>query len=72
MERDRILKEILSDSELMEKYKIKKEELDTLTTTPSGPYSKKIVEVLSVIINENDNHLNNSMIYKKLKNVHNI
>jgi hypothetical protein len=72
MERDQILKEILSDSELMKKYSINKQELDTLTTTPSGPYSKKIIEVLSLIINENDNHLNTTMIYKKLKNVHNI
>lgn len=70
MERNRILKEILSDPELMEKYSIKEEELNTLKT--NAPYSKKIVEVLSVIINENDNHLNSSMIYKKLKNVHNI
>ena len=72
MERDEILKEILSDSELMNKYNIKEKELETFSTTPSGPYSKKIIEVLSVIINENDNHLNSSMIYKKLKNVHNI
>lgn len=72
MERDQILKEILSDSELMKKYKIKEKELEKLTTTPSIPFNNKIVEVLSVIINENDNHLNASMIYKKLKNVHNI
>ena len=70
MERDQILKEILSDSELMKKYKIKENELNKLKTSP--PYNKKIVEVLSVIINENDNHLNSSMIYKKLKKVHNI
>ena len=56
----------------MNKYNIKEKELETFSTTPSGPYSKKIIEVLSVIINENDNHLNSSMIYKKLKNVHNI
>jgi hypothetical protein len=70
MERDQILREILSDPELTEKYNIKKSELDSLTT--SSPYHKKIVEVLSVIINENDNHLNSSMIYKKLKKTHNI
>lgn len=70
MERNEILKEILSDSEIMEKYNIKKNELDELTT--HAPYTKKIVEVLSVIINENDNHLNSSMIYKKLKKIHNI
>lgn len=70
MERNQILKEILSDSDLMKKYNIKEKELETLTT--NAPYRKKIIEVLSVIINENDNHLNSSMIYKKLKNVHNI
>lgn len=70
MERNQILREILSDPEITEKYNIKKSELDSLTTSP--PYYKKIVEVLSVIINENDNHLNSSMIYKKLKNIHNI
>jgi hypothetical protein len=70
MERNQILREILSDPEIAEKYNIKKSELDSLTTNP--PYDKKIVEVLSVIINENDNHLNSSMIYKKLKNIHNI
>lgn len=70
MERDQIIREILSDKDIMEKYDIKDDELKTLTTTP--PFHKKIIEVLSVIINENDNHLNSSMIYKKLKNVHNI
>ena len=70
MERDKILREILSDSDITEKYGIKKSELDSLTTNP--PYSNKMVEVLSVIINENDNHLNSSKIYRKLKNVHNI
>jgi hypothetical protein len=70
MERNQILKEILSDSELIKKYKIKEKQLESLTT--NAPYSNKIIEVLSVIINENDNHLNSSMIYKKIKNIHNI
>ena len=70
MERDKILREILSDADIADKYNIKEDELNSLTTNP--PYYKKIVEVLSVIINENDNHLNPSMIYRKLKNVHNI
>jgi len=70
MERNNILKEILSDPEIMEKYKINQSALDELTT--NAPYHKKIVEVLSVIINENDNHLNSSMIYKKIKKIHNI
>jgi hypothetical protein len=70
MERNNILKEILSDPVIMKKYDINLESLDMLTT--NAPYSKKIVEVLSVIINENDNHLNTSMIYKKIKKIHNI
>jgi hypothetical protein len=70
MERNNILKEILSDPEIMEKYDINQKALNELTT--NAPYSKKIVEVLSVIINENDNHLNSSMIYKKIKKIHNI
>jgi hypothetical protein len=70
MERNDILREILSDPIIMEKYSIKEKDLLELSTTP--PYTKKIVEVLSVIINENDNHLNSSMIYKKIKKVHNI
>ncbi|WP_431472566.1 hypothetical protein I5168_04710 [Nonlabens sp. SCSIO 43208] len=70
MERNDILKEILSDPDLMEKYDIKEKDLEGLTT--NAPYNKKIIEVLSVIINENDNHLNSSMIYKKIKKVHNI
>ena len=71
MERNNILQEILSDPEIMEKYDIKKDALKELTTVIT-PSTKKIVEVLSVIINENDNHLNSSMIYKKIKKIHNI
>lgn len=70
MERDQILQEILSDPEIIEKYNIDKNELNSLTT--NAPYQKKIVEVLSIIINENDNHIGSSRIYKKLKNIHNI
>ncbi len=70
MERNEILREILSDPEIMQKYRLQQDELNNLTT--NAPYSNKIVEVLSTIINENDNHLNSSMIYKKIKNIHNI
>lgn len=70
MERNDILKEILSDPDLMEKYDIKEKDLKEFTT--NAPYNKKIVEVLSIIINENDNHLNSSMIYKKIKKAQNI
>ena len=70
MERDEILKEILSDPELMTKYGLSEKKINKLTT--NAPYFDKVVEVMSVIINENDNHLNSSMIYKKLKNIYNI
>ena len=68
--REEILKEILSDDDLMKKYKITTKDIEELKAFKSN--NKKIVEVLSVIINENDNHLNSSMIYKKIKKIHNI
>lgn len=68
MDRNQVLKEILADKELCEKYKIK--DVSSLSTNP--PYNNKLVEVLSVIINENDNNLSDTQIYKKIKNIHNI
>ena len=70
MNRDKILQEIMSDPELMQKYGLKKGDIDKLSTSP--PYSKKVIEVMSVIINENDNHLSSTQIYKRIKNIHNI
>jgi deoxyadenosine/deoxycytidine kinase len=68
MDRNKVLKEILADKELCKKHNIK--EVEKLTT--NAPYYTKLVEVLSVIINENDNNLSDSQIYKKIKNIHNI
>ena len=68
MDRNQILREILSGNEICEKYNVK----DVKKLTTKAPYYNKLVEVLSVIINENDNNLNDSQIYKKLKNIHNI
>lgn len=68
MDRNQVLKEILADKELCEKYRVK--DLSSLTTNP--PYYNKLIEVLSVIINENDNNLSDTQIYKKIKNIHNI
>lgn len=68
MDRNQVLKEILADKELCDKYKIK----DTSSLTTNPPYNNKLVEVLSVIINENDNNLSDAQIYKKIKNIHNI
>ena len=70
MSRNKILKEILSDSELMKKYNIKNKDLENITTSP--PYYKDIVQIISTIINENDNNLSDSQIYKRIKNIHKI
>lgn len=70
MIRNKILKEILSDTELKNKYNLKNKELEELTTSP--PYHKKIIEIMATIINENDNNLSNSQIYKRIKNIHKI
>ncbi|NCO64654.1 MAG: hypothetical protein GW772_13010 [Flavobacteriia bacterium] len=68
MDRNQILREIISDKKICEQHKIK--DVQTLTTTP--PYYNKIVEVMSVIINENDNNLSETQIYRKIKNLHNL
>lgn len=68
--RDEILKEILSDPDLMQKYDITKSDLDDLK--PFRPGSKKIVDVLATIINENDNDRSSRQIYATLKNIHKI
>lgn len=68
--REQILKEILSDKELMEKYDIKETDLNSIK--PFHPGSKKIVDVLSTIINENDNNRTSRQIYSTIKNLHKI
>lgn len=68
MDRNQVLREILSDKELCEIYKIKNISEYATNKNPNN----KLVEVLSVIINENDNNLSDTQIYKKIKNIHNI
>lgn len=68
--RDEILKEILSDKKLMDKYNITKKQLEDLK--PFRPGSKKIVDVLTTIINENDNKRSSRVIYNSIKNLHKI
>lgn len=70
MERNKILREILSDKDLLNKYKINEKDLEKLTTNP--PYENKLIEVLSVIINDKNNNMNDAQIYKKIKNIHKI
>ena len=68
--RKEILKEIISDKDLMEKYNIKEKDLNELTT--SFLNSQTVVEVMSTIINGSDNNMSNSQIYKRIKNIHKI
>jgi hypothetical protein len=70
--RDKLLKEILSDKDLMEKYGIREKEINELSTTPKGPFSKKIVEILAAIINDNANSMSPRQIYNRIKMIHKI
>lgn len=70
MNRQKILQEILSDEEIMEKYSIRGVDLPKIKSSP--PFSKTIIEVLSTIINENDNNLSEQQIYKRIKNIYKI
>ena len=70
MERDEILREILSDPQIIEEYDLSQSDIADLKANP--PYKHKIADVLGTIINENDNHSSATVIYKKIKNIHNI
>jgi hypothetical protein len=68
--RDEMLKEILSDPEIMKKYEISERMLSDAKCNP--PYSRKIIEVLATIINENANNRTARQIYSTIKNIHQI
>ena len=68
--REQILKEILSSKDLMAKYNITENELGNIK--PFQPESKKIVDILATIINENDNNRTSRQIYSTIKNIHKI
>lgn len=68
--RDDILREVLSDPELMEKYDLRQVDIDNVRCGP--PYSKKIIEVMATMINEMDNNRSPRQIYPIIKNIHKI
>jgi hypothetical protein len=68
--RDEMIREILSDPELMEKYNLSQKDVDVLRCAP--PFNKKIVEILATMINEMDNNRSSSQIYRQIKNIHKI
>lgn len=66
--RNEILREILSDPELSQKYDLDESELRELTTSVKYG-TKKVVEVLATVINENDNGRSSRQIYSVIKNL---
>lgn len=68
--RDQMLKEILSDPELMEKYDLRVADIDDVKRNPQ--YTKKIIEIMATIINEMDNNRTARQIYPIIKNIHKI
>lgn len=68
--RDELLREILNDPEILEKYGLRESDLNKLNA--SAPYSNKAIEVLSTVINENDNGRTARQIYPVIKNIHKI
>ncbi len=68
--RDEMLREVLSDPELMEKYNLRREDIGKIRCVP--PYSKKIIEVMATMINETDNNRTPRQIYPIIKNIHKI
>lgn len=68
--RDEMLKEVLSDPDLMQKYDLRQTDIEKLRCAP--PYSKKIIEVMSIMIIEMDNGRTPRQIYPIIKNIHKI
>jgi hypothetical protein len=64
--RDDLLREILHDNELMEKYKLKEKNIKEIRCVP--PFYDKIVDVLATIINENADGRSSRQIYNTIKN----
>ena len=68
--RQQVLKEILSDEELMKKYNITEEDLEKIQ--PYHPGADKIINILARIIDENDNKRTSRQIYNIIKTIHKI
>ncbi len=63
--RDEILREILLDKELMEKYNLKPKDVKEINCVP--PFHDKVVDVLATIINENAEGRSARQIYNTIK-----
>ncbi len=65
-----LIKEILSDSKIKEKYNITESDLESING--DSRYQKEIVQLIKEIVNDNDNHITATKSYNKLKNILNI
>ncbi|WP_346861163.1 hypothetical protein [uncultured Draconibacterium sp.] len=65
-----LIKEILSDPNIKEKYYISESDLNGIKG--DARYQKEIVQLIKEIVNDNDNHITATKSYNKLKNILNI
>lgn len=70
MNNTELIKEILSDLLLKEKFRISKSDLDGLNG--DSRYQKQVVQVVKEIVADNENHITATKSYNKLKNILNI
>lgn len=71
MTKNDLIREILSDSTIKEKYNISDSDLDSING--DARYQKKVVQVIKSMIDDNENHINSTTkSYNKLKNILNI
>ncbi|SKB40709.1 hypothetical protein SAMN05660841_00345 [Sphingobacterium nematocida] len=68
--RDDMLREILSDPEIMQKYDLRPVDIEKVLCKP--PYSKKVIEVMATMIIEMDNNRTPRQIYPIIKNIYKI
>jgi actin-related protein len=65
-----LISEILSDSDIKEKYNISESDLNNING--DARYQKEIVQIIKEIVSDNDNHISATKSYNKLKNILNI
>ena len=67
---DEILRKILDNSKIKEKYGLSDKDIQEMRA--NAPYTETIQNVLSTIINEYFNNRNERQIYSRVKKIHNI
>ncbi len=71
MKKNDLIREILSDSAIKDKYNISESDLENING--DARYQKKVILVIKEMIADNENHINSATkSYNKLKNILNI